>query len=190
MSRVPSTANLARPAIAIAVVLVAGVAILMSGALGRAAEPDPAGSPTPAPTVRPDVTPTPAPSDAPSGGIVRVALNERSGHSVSVLIDDRTGSLVDARTGTPGDGMSVRWHEARVENLDDSSLRLVWSGWPRDEEVTMSISTVGDGYKILLTQAAPYPNTDAMGYDRILVLTFDSPISADAVKVTFKDVAI
>ena len=35
----------------------------------------------------------------------------------------------------------------------------------------------------MLVQAGPYPQTDAMGEDRILILTFDGPVSADDVSV-------
>lgn len=190
MSRAPSTNRIALPAITLAVALVAGAAILTSGVLGRGADPDPSGSPKPVPTATPDRTPTPVPSKAPDGGDIKVDLDVRSDHDVSVLIKDRTGALKDARTGTPGDGMSVRWHDSKVENIDDSTLRLVWVGWPRDEEVGLSIAKVDGGYEILITQTAPLPNTDAMGYDRMLVLTFDAPVSADDVKVTFKDVPL
>jgi hypothetical protein len=36
-------------------------------------------------------------------------------------------------------------------------------------------------------RAGPYPYTDAMGEDRILVLTFDGPVSADDVSMQILD---
>ncbi|MBE3074746.1 MAG: SIS domain-containing protein [Actinobacteria bacterium] len=110
MSRAPSDNRVALPAISLAVALLAGAAILTSGVLGRGTDPNPSGSPTPAPTATPDATPKPTPSQPPDGGLIKVDLDVRSGHAVSVLIDDRTGGLADARTGTPGDGMTVRSH--------------------------------------------------------------------------------
>lgn len=185
MSRVPTTNRIAAPAIALSLVLVGAYAVMASGVLGGGNAPKPTDSPkpTPAPTV------TPKPSEAPSDGKVKVVLDVASGHSVSVLIDDQTKKLADARTGKAGHGMSVRWHDSIIKNLDDSSLRLGWVGWPRDEDVLMTISEVDGKYEILITQVAPYPNTDAMGVDRELILAFDTKVSADDVKVTFKDIA-
>lgn len=183
MSRVPSTNRIAPPAIILALALVGAYAVMASGVLGGGV-PVPTDPPKPTPTP----TATPKPTDPPSDGKVKVVLDVVTDHKVSVLIDDQTGKLADARTGKGGDGMSVRWHESIVRNLDDSTLRLVWVGWPRDEDVLMSISEVDGKYEILITQVAPYPNTDAMGVDRELVLSFDAKVSADDVKVTFKDV--
>lgn len=36
-------------------------------------------------------------------------------------------------------------------------------------------------------QPAPPSNSDAMGHDRILVLTFDEPVSADDVVYSFQE---
>jgi len=187
MSRLPSTRTIPRLSISLAVALVAIVLLVASGVLGRGADPAPSGSPKPTPTSMPDVTPTPAPSDRPAGGIIKVDLTVQTEHSVSVLIDDHTGVLADAVSGRPGDGMTVRWGDWKVENVDARTLRLIWVGLPRDEEVVLSISEVDAAYRFILVQAAPPANSDAIGFDRILILSFDSDVSADDVQVTIEE---
>ena len=43
----------------------------------------------------------------------------------------------------------------------------------------------GDGVLLRFGQNMPYPNTDAMGADRVLVLTFDQPVAAEDVVAEF-----
>lgn len=184
MSRVPSTNRIAPPAIVLALVLVGAYAVLASGVLGGGS-PKPTDPPKPTPTP----TATPKPSAAPVDGKFKVVLDVATDHDVSVVIEDSTGKLADARSGRAGDGMTVRWHDALVQNIDDSTLRIVWVGLPRDEEVQVTISEIGGAYGIVIAQGAPLPNTDALGADRIVVLSFDEELSADDVKVTFVDIA-
>jgi len=77
--------------------------------------------------------------------------------------------------------------DVKVENLDSATLRVVWVGLPRDEQVQLSISEDGGAYRLGFVQAAPPANSDALGYDRILVLRFDTDVSADDVEVTFTE---
>ena len=180
--------SLARPATAFGIALVAAAAIMASGVLGGTPAPSPSDPPaSPVPSSPPVVTPSPAPSEAPAGGPIKVDLDNATDHDVSVLIDDQTGRLSGAVSGQPGDGMTVRWHDYELKNLDGSTLSLVWVGLPQDEAVAMSISKVDGKYRIRIVQAGPLPNTDALGADRILTLSFDGPISADDVKVTIKN---
>ncbi len=192
MPRTRTTRSLARPATAVVLTLVAAFAIMASGVLGRSGSPTPSSPPStpkPTPTASPSApAPTPVPS-APVGDGTTVDLDNRGGFDILLRIKDRTGRLVTGSSGTPKDGMSVRWHDAIVKNVDASTIRITWAGWPRDEEVGMTISRSGDKVRIHIVQIAPYPNTDAMGLDRILDLTFDGPIDADDVKVTFEDVS-
>ena len=172
--------------LAVAAILV----IVASGAFGRGVDPSPAPSHAPSgpPSVPSTPKPTVAPTNAPDGPIT-VDLDNLTDHDVSVVIDDEAGTLDGAVSGQPGDGMSVRWLDVKVENLDSDTLRVVWVGLPRDEEVQLSISEDGGTYHLDFVQAAPPANSDAVGYDRILELSFDGDVSADDVEVTFKEAA-
>ena len=196
MSRSITSSRAALPVAAI-LAAVAVLALMAGGAFGRGVDPTPSASPipsvpaTPQPTVQPSAPgtpkPTPKPTDAPSDGTIRVDLDNVTEHDVSVVIDDQTGGLVGAVSGQPGDGMSVRWMDSIVENLDAKTLRLVWVGLPRDEEVRLSITGEPGAYQFRLVQDGPYANTDAVGFDRILVLSFDVPVAADDVVVTIEE---
>jgi hypothetical protein len=86
-----------------------------------------------------------------------------------------------------GDGMTVRWFDAEVVNLDEDSIRVTWVGLPRDEQLKLSISEQDGKLVLAFEQAAPPANSDATGFDRVLVIDFDAPVSADDVKVTFAE---
>jgi hypothetical protein len=183
--------KVALPAAAL-VALIAALAIVVSGAFGRGAvaAPTPSDRPSAAPTVvpaSPTAVPTSGPSDRPAAGPLTVALKNLTGHDVSVAIDDQTGALADAASGQPGDGMSVRWHDMQVENVDADTVRIVWVGLPRDEQLTLSIAGQAGAYALRFVQAAPPANSDAIGFDRVLDLEFAVPVSADDVKVTIED---
>ena len=53
----------------------------------------------------------------------------------------------------------------------------------------LSISEDDGTYHLGFVQAAPPANSDAVGYDRILVLRFDTDVNADDVEVTFDEAA-
>jgi hypothetical protein len=190
MNRSRSIRALGLPGAAVILALVAVLAVVV-GVLGRGNGPAgpeptarPSAAPTAGPTAKPSVAPVPSPSEAPVDG-GRVDIKNLTDHDVSVVIKDDTGSLVEAESGNPGDGMSVQWGKSIVENLDDSTLRVTWVGLPVDEEIDLSISAEDGAYALRFVQAAPPPFSDAVGYDRILVLHFDGPVSAEDVKVTF-----
>jgi hypothetical protein len=173
-----------------ALVLVAVVAVVATGAFG--ATPSPAPSPTLAPTPVPTVVPVPVPSVPPStppatDGDFDVALRDLTGHDVSVVIEDRTDSLVTAESGNPGDGMSVRWFDVKVENIDAETLRIVWVGLGRDELVHLGVSRVDDKVRLRFVQAAPPAYSDATGYDRVLNLKFDVPVRSEDVLATIQE---
>ena len=188
---------LSRAALAVAALLavVALLAVIVGGALGRGVDPSPAPSQTPSgpPSAAPSIPASPQPSGEPtadpSDGL-HVDLANLTRHDVSVVIDDKTSAVVDVRSGQPGDGMSVRWFDVKVENLDDSTLRITWVGLPRDEEIRLAIVEDDGTYVLDLFQAAPPANSDAVGYDRILIIRFDTPVSAGDVKVTLHEPVI
>ncbi len=171
-----STVGLALVAL---VVVAASVALLRINDVTAA---PPVASPSVAPAKTPTPTPTPTPSVPGS-----VDLDNASGHDVSILIHDQVGVLVDAESGKPGDGMSVRWHDSIVENVDAASIRVTWVGLPGDDVADLGISGEAGAYVLTIVQPGPYANTDAMGEDRVLILTFDAPVSADDVSVEILD---
>jgi hypothetical protein len=179
--------SIAAPIVGLALAAV----VAACGATPSASPSSPASpAPTPVPTQVPVVTPAPseAPSQTPSGspqaGYV-VKLDVFLDHDVSVVITDRGAGLVGARTGQARDGMSVRWGTATVRNLDPKTIEVTWAGYPRDETVGLVVEPRGDGVNLRFGQAAPYPNTDAMGADRVLVLTFADVVSAGEVAGEF-----
>jgi hypothetical protein len=146
--------------------------------------PSPTASPTPKPSVSPTAkpTPSPAPSDpseeGPILGDITVNLQAPAGHVVTATVRDESGDVVGVRSGVPGDGMSVNWHDIAVKNVDARTLSVTWVGFTIDENVFVGISADGDGYLVDIVQSGPSPNTDTLGSDRVLLLTFDQPVRA------------
>jgi hypothetical protein len=161
------------------------LAVLGSAALGRSATPSPTASPTAPPSVSPTAPVTPQPSaPAGDGGLV---IEDPDGHVITLDVDDRTGVVRTITSSDPRVGMSVRWGDAIVENIDPSTIRVTWAGFPRDEAVTAVIDREGSAFTIRIDQGMPYPNTDAMGQDRIIVVAFEEPVAAADVAVTIAD---
>jgi hypothetical protein len=113
----------------------------------------------------------------------RVVLSQATGNDVTIDIDDASGTLVDATSGTPGDGASVEPYQLVVTNDDPSTLRLTWVGGPCDATDTLSIDP--DALTFLLVQ--PECPGDAVAYDRILILEFSRPIAAADVQASLQD---
>ena len=143
------------------------------------ASPTPPATPVPAPDETP--APTPVPEDGGSDAMpIKVVLENATGADVYVDIADTTGFLVDARSGTPGDGMSVETLTA--ENIDATTLKLTWVDFPIDNALALYIDEHEGGIRFLLVQPEPSGPTDAMGFDRELILSFSEPISAEDVE--------
>ena len=141
--------------------------------------PTPPASPVPAPDEAP--APTPVPEDGGSDAMpIKVDLENATGAEVHVDVADTTGLLAEARSGTPGDGMSVETLVA--ENIDAKTLKLTWVDFPIDNALALYIDEHEGGIRFLLVQPEPTGPTDAMGFDRELVLNFSEPISADQVE--------
>ncbi|HYH92823.1 MAG TPA: hypothetical protein VD763_06670 [Candidatus Saccharimonadales bacterium] len=195
MTTDPSTARgsvLAIVGLVFAIVTAGVVATV--GALGQAAA-DPTASPTAPVSPIPSPSGAPRPSGAPTAtptqpvpwpGLV-IELDTLTDHEVTVRIDDATGTLVEARSGQPGDGMSVRWFDVKVENLDAETIRLTWVGLPFDTEIGLGISRQDDGYRLRIVQPGPPADSDAMGFDRELVLRFDAPVRAEDVQADIQE---
>jgi hypothetical protein len=143
--------------------------------------------PTAEPTEVPQDTPNDIPPDEPTDGgsdamPLTVNLENATGADIRVDIVDRTGFLVDAASGTPGDGVSVATYTLKVENVDAKTLKLTWSDYPIDNALALYIDEIPGGYRFLLVQPDPTTTTDAIAFDRELVLTFSGPISASQVE--------
>jgi hypothetical protein len=152
------------------------------------ATPKPAAEPSTAPAKpRPTAKPTSKPAvDQSDGGVdampIRVDLDNETGADVHVDIVDRTGSIVGAETGSPREGASVESGTVEVVNLDPRTLKLTWTDYPIDNALALYVDRVEDGLWLILVQPDPTGPTDAIAFDRELVLRFAQPISADAVK--------
>jgi hypothetical protein len=181
---------------AAALFLVAGAA-----ALGAGREPEAAPSPTPisAPTPLPTpsaaptyaITPVPitaAPTAKPDPVPSVVVLDTIDDVDPRVVVDDPMRALVAIRTGKAGDGMSVRWNTATLEQVDPETIRVTWVGFPGEEQIVLSIDASGGAPVLVFDQMAPYANTDALGADRVLILTFDAAVNAADVEVAFPSV--
>jgi hypothetical protein len=153
--------------------------------------PDPSDPPviTPAPAEpsAPAETPeTPEPTDGGGDAMpIKVDLENVTGADVYVDIVDGSGTVVDAESGTPGDGMSVEPWTLQVENIDARTLRLTWVDFPIDNALALYIDE--DASRFVLVQPEPSSATDAVGFDRELILTFDHDISAAEVETFLQD---
>ena len=176
------------------VALAAVVALTAFGGGGRgndgaAVPPPPAASPSaPAKSPEPAPDPTPGPSDDGSDAMpIKVDLENVTGADVYVDIVDRSGRLVDARSGTPDEGVSVDSYKLEVENVDPSTLRLTWSDYPIDNALALYIDESEGGIRLVLVQPEPTGPTDTIALDRELILSFSEPISADDVEPFLQD---
>jgi hypothetical protein len=149
---------------------------------------EPTAKPTAKPSSRPSTTPTPAPTD---GGIdampIKVDLDNATGAHVYVDIVDETGLLTAGASGTPGDGASVDYRTLDVESLDPRTLQLTWSDYPIDSALALTIDRFDGKLRLLLARPEPTTETDAMGFDRVLILTFSEPVSADDVTAVVQE---
>jgi len=203
MSR--SSSNLSVPA-AITVGAVAVIALIASGVLrpapvtGANPSPSPSAPSTPAPSepaptpkpTPPDPTPVPTPADDLSDGIKNVRLDIATPHEVVAEVKDFTGRVSDAKSGRAGDGMSVRWYDLEVVNLDDDTLRLTWVGLPNDDPVKVVVYDNVAGATdvrptIVVMQLMPPDNSDAIGFDRVLDLDFDDAVLAGDYEAFLQD---
>jgi hypothetical protein len=154
---------------------------------------DPTAVPTPVVTPKPPrptpvVTPKPPvsnPSDDPEDNPISVDLETFDGHDVSIDIVDRTGSIVRAVTGHPGDNPSA--DGLAVTNVDAKTLKLTWVDFPIDNQLTLFVNQVDGRLRLLLVQPPPTGTTDAVGMDRQLVLTFDHAVDASTVQTFIQE---
>jgi hypothetical protein len=149
---------------------------------------------TPAPTEpqqpAPSAPANPAPSVDPDGqpdNVTTIDLDVATDHDVRVTVVDDGGSLTGIRSGHAGDGMSVRWFDLKVENVNSSTLRLTWIGFAADDESVLNVGENDGRVQLALSVAGPPANSDATGYDRVLILEFDHDVSAADVTSTVQE---
>ena len=193
----PSSRGQIQPALAVALGALAVAVIAVGFAVSRPAVPSgpaaserPSATPVASPSSGPSATPVPVPSAQPSkapSGQRSVELRNVSGHQVTALVSDTGDRLVEAASGLPGDGMSVQWHKAIVTQSGTRAITVTWAGLPRDDTVDVTVDAVDGRLHVTIVQAGPVPDSDAMGEDRAIVLTFDGPVAADDVSVEVLD---
>ncbi len=143
--------------------------------------PSPAAGPTGSSGSGPSATPTTGPSGAP--GVIRVVLESATDNVVTLDVSDASATVVEARSGVPGDGASVEPYTVRVTNDDPTTLRLTWVGGPCDASDSLAIDATAG--RFLLVQ--PECSGDAVAFDRILILRFSAPIDAGDVDAVIQD---
>jgi len=157
------------------------VAPIVSPSPSSPATPEPTAVPAPDETPAPTPVATPIPDDGGSDAMpIKVDLENATGADVYVDIVDTTDLLVDARSGTPGDGPSVEGLVA--ENIDATTLKLTWVDFPIDNALALYVDRHEGGIRFLLVQPEPTGTTDAVGFDRELILSFSEPVSADGIE--------
>lgn len=185
----PKTGNVVAAGILAAALAVVVGTVALGAVRQVAPSPSPSPSPvaTPAPAATPTATPpppaTPAPTTVPVPSVV--VLDTVDDTDPRLAIDDQTSSLLFVFSGHAGDGMSTRWNTAIVDQVDSNSIRVTWVGFPGEEQIDLAITADGGTPVLVFDQMAPYANTDALGADRVLHLTFDHAVNAAAVEVAF-----
>ena len=169
-----------------AIVLVATIGAACTSASGAPGSPSPSATPpvaTPRPSApvpsepapsEPPVS-TPKPSPAQSDGPIRVVLESAAGDHVTIDILDESGRIVRAESGHPGDGASVPSGKLQAVNVDARTLRLTWTDLPGDNKLGLYVNEAASVMLVI----QPDHDGDAMALDRVLIVEFDRPVSAD-----------
>jgi len=188
-----------RPApLLLAGLALATVAVVAVAAAPRPAAVDPGATPAATPASTPVATPvatpvsTPVPTVAPADGEdgrdaipFAVDLDTFDGHAVLLDVVDHTGSLTAAVSGRPGDDPTADGLVA--VNVDDRTLRLTWVDFPIDNRLALFVDEAGGHLRFLLIQPGPTGATDAIGFDREVVLTFDHAVDAATVETAIRE---
>lgn len=155
------------------------VLILIAAACGTSTEvsPGPTGAATPPATAGTPTGSAPSPSGSASeepGASpppLFVDLITSTVAKVRLEVDDRTGTLTGATTGSPGDGASVAPDAPTAVNVDPSTIRVTWSAGPCDSDPAIFI----DADRLLLVQPPCPDPSDSIALDRIVDLHFSKP---------------
>lgn len=138
----------------------------------------------PSPSTAPTETPAPSPSaPSPSPVVMSVQLIGFGGRALSTIeVVDESGTLVGARTGQPAEDPS--WSlDVRNDPADPATIVLTWTGILDDTDRRLTIAP--DGRTMTLDKLPGCG--DLLPVNRVLALTFSSPVPADEVTVTIVD---
>ena len=91
------------------------------------------------------------------------------------LSRDESGHVVAARAGQPGDGASVAFGTVVATNVDAKTIKLTWSDTPGDAQLGLYVS---ESANVVLVLRPEREEGDAMAFDRVLIVEFDSPVDA------------
>jgi hypothetical protein len=177
--------------------VVAILGLLLVGALAAASiggwlqdrntvVPPPAPTASAAPSVTPSTSPSPSvePSATPSATPTSIHVNliQHVGADTSIDIVDRSGTLVSAESGDPGDGGSVAEGTIQVvaDASDPKTLVATWTGSPCD--TTHALDIAPDGTTWTITR--PACSGDSVPADHVLRLTFDAPFDPASITGT------
>jgi hypothetical protein len=134
-----------------------------------------------APTETPKASPS-APS--PSPVVVSVDLIGFGGRALSTIeVVDESGTIVGARTGQPAEDPSDPSPDVRNDPSDPATVVLTWTGILSDTDRRLTIAP--DGRTMTLDKLPGCG--DLVPVNRVLALTFSSPVPADEVTVTIVD---
>jgi hypothetical protein len=164
-----------RPALLFAAVLLLALAATALVVGSRQRQPPVVVPPSVAPSAVVTAAPTPLATSSPSTRQVDLEVAAGQPATVDIVYDGQ--SLVDARSGQPGDGASVAENEILVSSDGPNTLVLTWSGMPCETSYRLDITPQGRDYRL----ERPTCSGDAVAFDRVLVLTFDSPVPASQV---------
>jgi hypothetical protein len=162
-----------------------GAPVTEAPATPTPATPVPA-TPVPA-TPEPSDPTTPEPSDPGEDAMpINVILDTADGHDVDVDIVDYPGVIAGGQSGTPGEGISIEPYTIDVEAVDGRTVRLTWSDFAMDNDLTLYVDRTDDGFRLVLIQPEPTGAVDAIGADRELLLTFDQDIDLADLEVAIQ----
>lgn len=160
--------GLRRPVLVLASVGLLVVAVAASALIGMNRNPSVVPPVSPSPSPGPSASPSfsPRPSSAPT--VFQVDLGGVGGNDASVEVIDLTGLLIDARAGQPRTVQDDATLD--FENLDERTLRFVWTGSPCDTVHQLTVKAGG------VELVKPLCFGDAIAREFGLELTFAEPI--------------
>jgi hypothetical protein len=179
----PATLRLATLA-AVAVVALAACSGSSGGAGAPASQPPAPSVPVATPVVvDPTPLPTPVATPAPSGPIT-IKLETATDHDVTIEVIDDGDHVVAARSGRPGDGASVEFGTLVARNLGPKTVEFTWSDTPGDAELGLFVNEAAD---LVLVIRPEREAGDAVAFDRVLVVEFDQPVDAAALRLGIQE---
>lgn len=174
--------SIARPrTLALAALALSLTVAACGGSSGSPAATDPAtATAVPSSAIATPVATRPEISGAPA---LVLTLDTQDESTVRVAVIDQTGLLTGVTSGTPGDGASVAIDAPTVVEADTAGLVVTWAAPPCDSEPTVVLSDS----KVLIVQAPCPDPTDAIAFDRVLILRTSDTIDPASLEVVIQD---